>query len=131
MRKKYILFSTIIIVLVTLLLIIGLKYKLEKHIVGKQPIVNSFELYSNRINCVTIKLNVYEDKETENIETRSFKYDITKILKYNHQYEDANPTYILTSDNGEKYNVYSENKYLLEFLEEININLDTCLEYKY
>lgn len=141
MRSKYYLSSFIVLGLIILLGIIGINHRISKSSTGEQKIVDNFEIYSGRINCKTIKLKVYDDNtykvihgydnQEEIISTGTYKYDVTKILRNNHKYINDNAPYYLIDEDGKSYEIYDTNEELIKFLEEIDINLDTCLEYNY
>ena len=142
MKSRYYLGGFIVLGLIIILGLIGVNHKFSKSMLDKEKIINNFEIQSARINCKTIKLKVYEDKtykvihgyEEDNkevISTGSFNYDVTKIMKNNHKYKNDHGPYYLISEDGIEYEVYDNNEYLIEFLDEIDIDLDTCLEFNY
>jgi len=107
----------------------------------------------NRIKCIPVQLNVYKNnkyilytsyeackpnqicndmlKYTESIEGK-YDYDIIEIIKHS---QDANnmqftndqlPKYEIYGGNGRMFITDDDNKYLIEFLKYINVNLNTC-----
>lgn len=96
-----------------------------------------FTIRSGRINCLTVVLKVYEDN-TYDLETASnvkpttgtFTYDVKKIIENANKYEkNERGIYTLTTKKGETVTLYDTNKDLTDFLKEINVNLDTCIDF--
>ena len=102
-----------------------------------------FEITSGRINCSTGILKVYNNgvyryyrykslngvrDDNENYDEGKYKYNVLKILNNNKIYKDDSKRgpYSLKDRCGKDYAVYDSNRELNEFLEEININLDSC-----
>ena len=94
MKNKFVVF--IIIFLIFLLAIIGFDYKnnKDKELIDEDKTtqnINSFEIYSMRLNCHAIKLEVKEDKTYKVIygyknneeisKDGKFIYDVSKIVK--------------------------------------------------
>lgn len=95
---------------------------------------------SSRVNCLTGKLNVYSNNTYEHvtgftedgdvITDGKFSYDVNKILS---NLESSEPNerqpFTLTTKDGKTYDIYDNNKYLQEFVSEINVHLDQCVNY--
>jgi len=141
MKNKFVVF--IIIFLIFLLAIIGFDYKnnKDKELIDENKTtqnINSFEIYSMRLNCHTIKLEVKNDKTYKVIygyknneeisKDGKFIYDVSKIVDNNYKYEDSEyGAYSLKTIDGKTYNIFASNQDLINFLKEIDIDLDTCL----
>ena len=141
MKNKFVVF--IIIFLIFLLAIIGFDYKnnKDKELIDEDKTtqnINSFEIYSMRLNCHAIKLEVKEDKTYKVIygyknneeisKDGKFIYDVSKIVDNNYKYEDSEyGAYSLKTIDGKTYNISASNQDLINFLKEIDIDLDTCL----
>lgn len=147
MKIKYMLCSFWVISLVIILALLGFSYKNAKnngYILDEEEIknVSNFEIVSNRINCQTIKLIVKDDKtykivygynnEEEISKEGTYSYDVSKIVSNNKMYDvNKHGTFKLTAMDGTVYEIYDTNEDLNKFLEEIEVNLDTCLELNY
>lgn len=120
-----------------------------------------FSITSKNIDCIPIKLSIYDNdkyilytayescKKGTNCNSKltytvseegSYNFDIMKIIKNskvadNMQFtNDEIPEYEIHTGSGELvYNLItdSDNKYLFDFLNEININLHTCAQADY
>lgn len=99
-----------------------------------------FKIYSSsRVNCLTGELRVFADNTyefvtgfTENgevIETGNFIYDVNQILNNLNSGEPSpfEPFTLITND-GVTYDIYDSNKYLQEFVSEIGVYLDKCVD---
>lgn len=140
--KSNILFA-IAVLLIVMLFILGKMHIYVKEEKSKQEsdIVDRvllFEIQSKRINCPTVWVEVYNDYtyeyyytygDKDEIKPRvgTYKYDVLKIIENNKQYINERIPYILTDNDGNKYDVYDNNLELNEFLDIINVKLDTCL----
>ena len=134
MKKIYIVCSSIIVMLISLLLIIG-----YNHINNKEDkIINDklvFEVYSKRIKCKAVKLMVYSDFTYEYIYSNkesikgTYKVDAYKVIENNKLYSVNNHGYYILIDKyNNQYQVFDTNEDLNKLLAEININLDTCMQ---
>ena len=88
-----------------------------------------FTLQSQRVNCLTSKLYVYNDNtyEFENTSGK-FNYNVNAIIGNASKYEDDNKgPYVLTISDGTEIKLYSNNIELNEFISEINVPLDSCM----
>ena len=98
-----------------------------------------FKIYSSsRVNCLTGELRVFSNNTyefvtgfTDNgevIETGNFIYDVNQILNNLNSGESNSiePFTLITSD-GITYDIYDSNKYLQEFVSEIGVYLDKCV----
>ena len=95
---------------------------------------------SSRVNCLTGKLNVYNNntyeyvtgftEDGEVIEDGKFSYNVNKILS---SLESSEPNerqpFTLTTKDSKTYDIYDNNKYLIEFVSEIEVHLDQCVNY--
>lgn len=100
-----------------------------------------FEVHSNRLNCPTVSLEIYSNNTYKYkygikfngdvlVNTGTYTYDIQKILNNIDNYEDNNRgVYLLETKSGQTHILYDNNVELKEFLNEINIVLDKCMEY--
>lgn len=138
--NKMIFFSSlgVIIFILLIFIIFGLNNNKYKSVLEKNNRELYFSIQSNRLNCSTVVLNVYKNKTYEyvyeivsenktNSLSGTFKYDVQKIINNasNYQENDRGP-YTLKINNTNIITLYDNNKELKEFLDEININLDTC-----
>ena len=99
-----------------------------------------FEVYSDRLNCPTVNLKVYDDgsyryyKINNRYEEGKYTYNISKILNNLDQYDvpinNIGP-FILKDNSGNTYVLYDNNIELKEFLKSININLDECMSFEF
>lgn len=118
-----------------------------------------FSISSGTNDCVPVKLSVYEDGRYELVNSYKYpegvndvnyilvynepsksgksSYDVVKILKNSTNTEDESYDTSVTSEyeiytgNGEYYVTDSNNKYLEEYLDSIDVNLDVCAEKEY
>ncbi len=119
MKKKIVI---CILVFLLLLFLLGLFYFRPK----KKKLL--WTIRSDRLNCPTVVLSLYSDNTyVIGDKEGTYSYDISKIISQNDQYEedDIGP-YILRTQEGKTYYVYDTNKYLMDFLKSIDVNLDTC-----
>ena len=147
MKLKNILCVFWIISLVIILAILGVRYISVKDnilILNEEELknVSNFEISSNRINCQTIKLIVKDNKtykiiygynnDKEINEAGTYSYDVSKIVSNNKIYnKNEHGIFKLTAMDGTVYEIYDTNEDLNKFLNEIEVNLDTCLELNY
>lgn len=147
MKIKYVICILWILSLVIILTLLGFRYKTVKengYILEEDEIKNvrNFEIVSTRINCLTIKLAVRDDKtykiiygynnEEEISKNGTYSYDVSKIVSNNKKYNaNEHGVFKLTTIDGTIYEIYDTNEDLNKFLDEIEINLDTCLELNY
>jgi len=116
----------------------GLRYRVIKEKIEKKLV---FKINFGGLNCITPNLFVYDDNtykigytisESEtNSETIKgiYEYDVNKIIENINNYESGKigPYYITDSD-GNTYTTYDTNVELKEFLNSINVNLETCMK---
>ncbi len=87
-----------------------------------------FTIQSERIDCPAVVLSVYSDNTYVIGDKKgTYSYDVSKIISKNNRYEETDlGPYILKNQNGKIYYIYDTNKEFQEFLESIDVNLDTC-----
>lgn len=136
MRKKYILFSTIIMILITLLLLIGINYKFSKSTNDKELI---FKVYNNSIWCTAVYLEVYEDntyryyysyeKNLKDLKYQegTYKIDVSDFINKRNKSIIEYNSYVYEDGFGKKYNANGISKNLKKLLDEIQISLNSCL----
>lgn len=97
---------------------------------NKYKLFNEYEACKPNVACNSIL------KYTDNIEGK-YDYDIIQIIKHstdanNLQFTNDNlPQYDIYSGNGYHFITDDDNKYLIEFLKNINVDLNKCAEPKY
>ncbi len=106
-----------------------------------------FQIKNRDIKCDTVKLEVYKDgtykyydtnlngslEEVNEVDYRyadpmvgTYQYDITKI--FNSIKRPSDKTYVINTGKNEEYYTDINNKFLKEFLDSINVNLDLCIK---
>ncbi len=121
--KKIIIGSSIAFLIIAVILMGTLLNPKERNLL--------FEIYSDRLDCYTVLLKVY-DNNTYQVEDKkgTYSYDVSQIIQKNNQYQkDEKGPFILKYHDGKVYNVYETNVELMEFLDSIDVNLDTCHSY--
>ena len=132
MRRSYLVCGSFIVILTLLLILIGINYINHKENLGDNYL---FEVYSSRILCETVKLEIYNDHtykyyDGKSVSSGTYSYDVKKIIENNDKYEKNDyGVYILKTKN-KKYEIYDTNDDLISLLKEINIDLDTCISNK-
>jgi len=136
MRKKYILFSTIIMMLITLLLLIGLDYKNSKKINNEELV---FKIYNGSLDCNSVILEVYEDNtykyyyayenDIKNLKYQegTYKIDVKDFINKRNENIIEYNSYVYEDEFGKKYNANGISKNLKKLLDEIEISLNSCL----
>ena len=100
---------------------------LKEDVVSNKKLV--FSIYSARVNCYTISLYVYDDNTYQfgNVWGK-YSYDVLKILNNIDKYdENDHGPFILTDSNNKEFWLYDNNIELIDFLESIDVSLDTCM----
>lgn len=100
-----------------------------------------FEIQSNRVNCPTPTLMIYDNNTYEyycaynddgNVlipKSGTYQYDASLVLKSIGKYPELDTVpYVVTDGTGVKYTVYENNVELHDLLAEIGLNLDKCVE---
>lgn len=136
MRKKYILFSTIIMMLITLLLLIGLDYKNSKKINNEELV---FKIYNGSLDCNSVILEVYEDNtykyyyayenDIKNLKYQegTYKIDVKDFINKRNENIIEYNSYVYEDEFGKKYNANGISKNIKKLLDEIEISLNSCL----
>ena len=100
-----------------------------------------YEIYYNGLDCLTPTLKLYDNNtyelydtfevEDKNLKPKvgNFNYDVSLIVENIDKYEiNENDFYIIKDNQSNIYKAFSNNKDLINLLDEIDVNLVTCLE---
>ena len=100
-----------------------------------------YEIYYNGLDCSTPTLKLYDNNTYELYDTfgvsgkslkskiGNFNYDASLIVENINNYETLQyDSYVIKNSQGNTYNTSSSNKDLMNLLDEIDVNLVTCLE---
>ncbi len=97
---------------------------------------NKYTLYTEYISCKPGNTCTSMLQYNKSIEG-TYNYDVIEIIRHSvdanlHQYNNDNfPEYMINSGKWHEFITDSDNKYLEEFLESINVDLNQCAKPKY